>query len=60
MDLAVALTGMSGVLVTPFDDRGETAPKRRKSIIDTAVAAGVDVLTVNGNTSTFHSLTNGA
>jgi 4-hydroxy-tetrahydrodipicolinate synthase len=57
MDLSQALTGVSGILVTPFDDAREIAPDRQKPIVDRAVSAGVPVLTANGNTGEFYGLT---
>ena len=57
MALSTALTGVSGILVTPFDGSGQIAPERQKPIVDRAVAAGVQVLTANGNTGEFYSLT---
>ncbi len=56
-DLLTALTGISGILVTPFDDEGDIAPERQKPIADRAIAAGVHILTANGNTGEFYSLT---
>ncbi|KUF10316.1 dihydrodipicolinate synthase family protein [Pseudoponticoccus marisrubri] len=56
-DLATALRGVSGILVTPFDDAGEIAPERLAGIVDRAVGAGVHLLTANGNTSEFYGLT---
>ncbi len=56
-DLAIALKGVSGILVTPFDSAGEIAPDLQKPIVDRAVAAGVHVLTANGNTGEFYGLT---
>lgn len=56
-DLTKALTGVSGILVTPFDADGEIAPDRQKSVVDRAVGAGVHVLTANGNTGEFYGLT---
>jgi len=52
-----ALSGISGILVTPFtaDDRLDPAPLA--PIIGRAVEAGVGALTVNGNTSEFYALT---
>lgn len=58
-DLATALTGVSGILATPFDAAGEIAPERQKRIVDRAVAAGVPVLTANGNTGEFYGLDTG-
>jgi 4-hydroxy-tetrahydrodipicolinate synthase len=52
-----ALTGISGILVTPFDDRDEVAPYRLAGIIDRAVGAGVHILVSNGNTGEFYGLT---
>jgi len=56
-DLIQALTGISGILVTPFDAEGRLAPDRQAPIVDRAVAAGVHILTANGNTGEFYSLT---
>lgn len=55
--LAQALTGISGILVTPYDGGGELAPPRLKPIIDRALAAGVHLPVVNGNTGEFYALT---
>ena len=52
-----ALPGISGILVTPFDKDDRVAPARLKPIIDRAVAAGVHILTANGNTGEFYGLT---
>ncbi len=54
--LRQALNGISGILVTPFDagDRVVAAPLR--PVVDRAVAAGVQVLVANGNTSEFYGL----
>lgn len=51
-----ALTGISGILVTPFDDQDRIAPTRLAPVIDRAVAAGVHILVANGNTGEFYSL----
>ncbi len=56
-DLAKALTGVSGILVTPFGTDGGIAPGLQGGVIDRAVAAGVHVLTANGNTGEFYGLT---
>ncbi|WP_299812353.1 dihydrodipicolinate synthase family protein [uncultured Roseibium sp.] len=56
-DLSRALTGVSGILVTPFGADGEIAPALQASVVDRAVAAGVHVLTANGNTGEFYGLT---
>lgn len=55
--LAAALTGVSGILVTPFGADGALAPDRQKPIVERALAAGVHALTANGNTGEFYSLT---
>jgi len=52
-----SLIGISGILVTPFDDRDRIAPARLRPVIDRAVAAGVHILVSNGNTGEFYSLT---
>lgn len=56
-DLAKALTGVSGILVTPFGTDGGIAPGLQGGVVDRAVAAGVHVLTANGNTGEFYGLT---
>ena len=56
-ELRNRLTGISGILVTPFDDRDRIAPARLRPIIDRALTAGVHVLVVNGNTGEFYGLT---
>ena len=55
--LRAALTGISGILVTPFDDQDRVAPRRLKPVIDRAVGAGVHILVANGNTGEFYGLT---
>ncbi|UWR31821.1 dihydrodipicolinate synthase family protein (plasmid) [Sulfitobacter sp. W002] len=57
-DLSKALTGISGILVTPYDDAGEIAPRKLATIIDRALAAGVHIPVVNGNTGEYYALTN--
>ncbi|MAC78173.1 MAG: dihydrodipicolinate synthase family protein [Rhodobacteraceae bacterium] len=56
-DLDTALAGISGILVTPYDADGEVAPTRLAPIIDRALAAGVHMPVVNGNTGEFYALT---
>ena len=56
-DLTKALTGVSGILVTPFDNGGEIAPDLQAPIVERAIAAGVHVLTANGNTGEYYGLT---
>src|SRR5690242_2197810 len=55
--LRKALTGISGILVTPFDDQDKVAPGRLKPILDRAIRAGVHILVANGNTGEFYGLT---
>jgi len=52
-----ALTGISGILVTPFDASDKVEPAKLKPIIDRAVGAGVHILVANGNTGEFYGLT---
>lgn len=52
-----ALSGISGILVTPFDAEDRLAPARLRPIVDRAIGAGVQVLVANGNTSEFYALT---
>lgn len=56
-DLDAALAGISGILVTPYDDKGEVAPHKLSPILDRALAAGVHMPVVNGNTGEFYALT---
>lgn len=51
------LTGISGILITPYDEAGEIAPERLQPILDRALAAGVHLPVINGNTSEFYALT---
>jgi 4-hydroxy-tetrahydrodipicolinate synthase len=55
--LRSALTGISGILVTPFDKQDRVAPERLKPVVDRAVRAGVHILVANGNTGEFYGLT---
>ena len=52
-----ALTGISGILVTPFDRSDALAPKQLQPVVDRAVKAGVHILVANGNTGEFYGLT---
>src|SRR6202047_1014395 len=52
-----ALTGISGILVTPFDAHDRLAPGRLMPISDRAINAGVHILVANGNTGEFYGLT---
>jgi 4-hydroxy-tetrahydrodipicolinate synthase len=52
-----ALTGISGNLVTPFDELDQFAPGMLRPIIERALRAGVHTLVANGNTSEFYALT---
>lgn len=56
-DLNTALTGISGILVTPYDEAGEIAPQKLAPIIDRALSAGLHMPVVNGNTGEFYALT---
>jgi 4-hydroxy-tetrahydrodipicolinate synthase len=55
--LRKALTGISGILVTPFDADDRVAPRRLAPVIDRAIKAGVHILVANGNTGEFYGLT---
>lgn len=57
LTLENALTGISGILVTPYDDAGEIAPKRLAPIIDRALDSGMHMPVVNGNTGEYYALT---
>lgn len=54
--LRKALTGISGILVAPFDSHDAIAPHRLRPIVDRAVTAGVHILVANGNTGEFYAL----
>ncbi|MFH1805964.1 MAG: dihydrodipicolinate synthase family protein [Pseudomonadota bacterium] len=56
-DLRNVLTGISGILVTPYDAKGDIAPRKLEPIIDRALAAGVHFPVINGNTGEFYALT---
>lgn len=56
-DLDKALTGISGILVTPYDDKGDIAPRKLAPILDRALGAGMHMPVVNGNTGEFYALT---
>ncbi len=57
LTLDQALTGISGILVTPYDAAGEVAPTRLAPILDRALGAGLHMPVVNGNTGEFYALT---
>lgn len=57
LTLDQALAGISGILVTPYDAHGDIAPARLIPILDRALAAGMHMPVVNGNTSEFYALT---
>tara|TARA_R110000868_G_scaffold243100_2_gene498933 strand:- start:43561 stop:44472 length:912 start_codon:yes stop_codon:yes gene_type:complete len=56
-ELRDVLSGISGILVTPYDENGDVAPNKLSPIIDRALAAGVHFPVVNGNTGEFYALT---
>jgi 4-hydroxy-tetrahydrodipicolinate synthase len=55
--LSAALTGISGILVAPFDASDTFDGSRLHPIVDRAVTAGVHILVANGNTGEFYGLT---
>jgi len=57
LTLDEALTGISGILVTPYGSDGEIAPAKLQPIIDRALGAGLHMPVVNGNTGEFYALT---
>lgn len=56
VDMADSLSGISGILVTPYGADGEIAPDLLHPVVDRAVDAGVHVLTANGNTGEYYGL----
>ena len=57
LSLDQALTGISGILVTPYDEEGDVAPARLAPILDRALGVGLHMPVVNGNTGEFYALT---
>ncbi|MGQ2907899.1 MAG: dihydrodipicolinate synthase family protein [Aliihoeflea sp.] len=54
--LARAITGISGILVAPFDREDRLDARPLGPIVDRAVTAGIHVLVANGNTGEFYGL----
>jgi 4-hydroxy-tetrahydrodipicolinate synthase len=57
LTLDQALTGISGILVTPYDEEGDVVPHKLVPILDRALGAGLHMPVVNGNTGEFYALT---
>jgi len=57
LTLDQALSGISGILITPYDGQGEIAPARLAPILDRALTEGLHMPVVNGNTGEFYALT---
>ncbi|MXP65933.1 dihydrodipicolinate synthase family protein [Roseomonas sp. M0104] len=55
--LIQSLTGISGILVAPFDAGDKLDTRRLAPIVARAVDAGVHILVANGNTGEFYGLT---
>jgi 4-hydroxy-tetrahydrodipicolinate synthase len=56
-DLKCALAGVSAIPVTPFAPDGASDLTVYEQLVDRVVSAGVSVVTANGNTGEFYSLT---
>lgn len=56
-DLTTALTGISGILVTPFTTDNVVDPKQQGLIVERSITAGVHILVANGNTGEYYGLT---
>lgn len=56
-DIRAALTGISGILVAPFDSSDDFDGRPLQRIVDRAIASGVHILVANGNTGEFYGLT---
>jgi len=54
--IRTAITGISGILVTPMDAEDQVQPLKLRPVIARCAEAGVDALTVNGNTGEFYGL----
>ncbi len=52
-----ALTGISGILVAPFDSDDQLDSPKLAPVVDRAVDAGVHILVANGNTGEFYGMT---
>src|SRR5688572_2117361 len=55
-DIRKALQGISGVPVTPFDERDRISPEPLRALIGRLAAAGIDNLVAAGNTGEFYAL----
>ncbi|NVK31787.1 MAG: dihydrodipicolinate synthase family protein [Gammaproteobacteria bacterium] len=55
--IKTALRGVAGIFITPYGSNGELAPEKLAPIVERALAAGVHLPVVNGNTAEFYSLT---
>jgi len=56
-DVKRALRSVVMITVTPFDAAGEVDDAAYRSVLRRTLDAGIDVVTPNGNTSEFYSLT---
>lgn len=52
-----ALTGISGILISPFSPDDSLDSGKLKPLVDRAIGAGVHVLVANGNTGEYYGLT---
>ncbi|MFD8500349.1 dihydrodipicolinate synthase family protein [Amycolatopsis sp. NPDC059657] len=50
------LSGVVAIPVTPFDDQGAVEPETYAKLVERLVAAGIEVITPNGNTGEFYAL----
>lgn len=55
-DLRSAVSSVVGITVTPFSEDGGIDELRYRELVTRTIKAGVSVLTPNGNTSEFYSL----
>jgi 4-hydroxy-tetrahydrodipicolinate synthase len=55
-DIRKALQGISGVPITPFDERDRVSPEPLRALIGRLAAAGIDNLVAAGNTGEFYAL----
>ncbi|MBE8718212.1 dihydrodipicolinate synthase family protein [Cellvibrio polysaccharolyticus] len=54
-DINAAFAGISGVHVTPYDQRGEIDEKLLRTIVDRIAAAGIHNIVTGGNTGEFYA-----
>ncbi len=57
MNIRTALSGVSGVHVTPFDETGAIDRDKLAEVVDFLAVSGIDNIVTGGNTGEFYALT---